>query len=133
MNIAMRKVSYLKVHGKGVRALCALLMLSACSDDSGLSGKSSVWDSYDFRHPVPYGAPVPESRANTYDQYLGDYEQDYVPPRGYVAPAPAPTPYTDYEQYYVPPRGYTAPAPAQEFNRNYNPCIPGDPGCIAGR
>lgn len=105
------------------------LTLASCSKDSGLSAKSSVWDNYDFRHPVPYGAPVPDSRADTYDQYSPDYEQYYVPPKGYYAPQgsapaqpPAAAPYSDYEEYYVPPK-----------NMNYNPCIPGDPGCIAAR
>lgn len=114
-------------------ALGAVLLVAACGKDSGLSGKGSMWDTYDFRHPVPYGAPVPDSRATTYDQYQ-DYEEDYVPPKGYVAPQPV-SPYRDYEEDYVPPRGYSQPsggyyAPQQ---RNYNPCIPGDPGCIAGR
>lgn len=106
-----------------------LLALVACGKDSGLGARSSVWDNYDFRHPVPYNSPVPESQATTYDRYQ-DYEQDYVPPKGYYTQPPAPpvqpraaVPYSDYEEYYVPPRGPS----------NYNPCIPGDPGCIAGR
>lgn len=119
--------------------LVPVLFVSACSKDSGLSGKGSVWDTYDFRHPVPYNAPVPDSRATTYDRYQ-DYEEYYVPPKGYQQPT---SPYSDYEEYYVPPRGYQQPAggysdyegyytPPQR-QKNYNPCIPGDPGCIAGR
>ena len=108
-------------------ALGAVLFITACGKDSGLS-KGSVWDTYDFRHPVPYGAPVPDSRATTYDQYQ-DYEEYYTPPKGYASP------YRDYEEDYVPPRGYnqqpTYASPPRP--QNYNPCIPGDPGCIAGR
>jgi hypothetical protein len=116
------------------RVLVALLpvFLAACGEDSAFSGKDAVWDTYDFRHPVPYGAPVPDSRANTYDRYLRDYEQDYVPPRGYGA-----TPQSggyDYEQDYVPPRGYgqggygAAPAP----KRRVSSCVAGSPGCLMG-
>ncbi len=107
-----------------------LVMLGACGKDSGLGGASnSVWDTYDFRHPVPYGASVPDSRATTYDQYQADYESYYVPPRGYVPPAP---PQPDFESYYVLPRGYVQPSPPRKQNKAYTPCIPGDPGCLMG-
>ncbi len=121
-----------------VVSLCFLLVLcTACGKDSGLSGKGSMWDTYDFRHPVPYGASVPDSRATSYDQYQ-DYEEYYTPPKGYRAP---PAAYPDYEQDYVPPRGYSQPQQGytdyEEYytppQRNYNPCIPGDPGCFAAR
>ena len=59
--------------------LCAsMLLLTACG--SGLGSKpTSVWDVYDYRHPVPYEAQVPVSRATTYEQYR-DNDADYVAP-----------------------------------------------------
>lgn len=124
-------------------AAALLLICGACSKDSGLQSRNSVWDTYDFRHPVPYGAPVPDSRATVYDQYQEDYESYYTPPKGYYAP-PA-RQQRDYEQDYTPPKGYSPYSsgtpdyeeyytpPRSSFQKNYNPCIPGDPGCIAGR
>jgi hypothetical protein len=51
------------------------LLLGACAVEK----KSSVWDTYDVRHPVPAASQVPDSYARQYDQYI-DNDSYYAAP-----------------------------------------------------
>lgn len=63
-----------------VVAVSLLLWLAACSG----SQKGSVWNTYDYRHPVPATSAIPDSKANVYiRQYYQDNDSSYTPPKNY--------------------------------------------------
>ncbi|GEM_PF-2496947 len=74
----MLKAHYIKA---GSLFIILAITLTGCNSSGGARG--SVWDTYDYRHPVPGGSKVPISRATSYDQYQTDSESDYTAPKNF--------------------------------------------------
>lgn len=64
---------------------CTLVVLATCASPAR---KSSVWDTYDVRHPVPQSSTVPDAYARQYDGYI-DNDSYYVAPACSVFDAPS--------------------------------------------
>ena len=94
-------------YGISLLSLAMVLMLSACSTPvNAPQRRQTVWDSYDWRHPVPADSRVPVSRALAYQNpyYYSDNDaayQPYQPPRDNDAHYQPYVP-RDYDTYYRP-------------------------------
>ncbi|MBN67459.1 MAG: hypothetical protein CMM94_07850 [Rickettsiales bacterium] len=61
-------------------AICGLVILLAACGGPIKKERSTVWELYDVRHPVPAHSTVPQSRAVDAQRYY-DNDAFYTPPR----------------------------------------------------